>query len=88
MESIPNKGLPRVAEKSPVKVKVEPGKEYKWCTCGITETEPFCDTRHKFIEGTPFKSLRITFDEEKDVLFCRCKQTKNPPFCDGSHKNL
>lgn len=87
-ETIPNKDLPKIAEKSPAEVRVFPGKEYKWCTCGLTRSEPFCDERHKLIEDKPFKSLRITFEEEKDVLFCRCKQTKTPPFCDNSHKKL
>jgi CDGSH-type Zn-finger protein len=88
MDLIPNEGLPRIAEKCPIKVKLLPEKEYKWCTCGITATEPFCDTKHKEIEGTPFKSLRFTVDEDKEVWLCRCKQTKNPPYCDGSHKKL
>jgi CDGSH-type Zn-finger protein len=97
MEMIPNKNLPHVAKKEPVMVKVEAGKIYAWCTCGLSEKQPFCDGTHKRIEPTineqgesvmPYKSLRVEFEEEKEVWFCQCKQTKNPPYCDGSHKNL
>jgi CDGSH iron-sulfur domain-containing protein 3 len=97
MDFIPNKGLPKVAKAQPIAVKVEPGKIYAWCTCGLSEKQPFCDGAHKKIEPIvnevgetvmPYKSLRIEFEEEKEVWFCQCKQTKNPPFCDGSHNAL
>lgn len=86
MEQIPNEGFPRCAADAPTCVKVEPGKIYAWCTCGISEKQPFCDGRHKNIEGLPYKSLKVEFTEEKEVWFCNCKKTKNPPYCDGSHK--
>lgn len=86
MEQIPNEGFPRCAADSPTCVKVEPGKIYAWCTCGISEKQPFCDGQHKNIEGLPYKSLKVEFTEEKEVWFCNCKKTKNPPYCDGSHR--
>ncbi len=97
MEIIPNKNLPAVAKAEPMMVKVVPGKTYAWCTCGLSEKQPFCDGTHKRIEPDineqgeavmPFKSLKVEFEEEKEVWFCCCKQTKNPPYCDGSHKKL
>jgi len=71
------------AQKSPFKVKVEKGKTYSWCTCGLSQKQPFCDGKHKK-EGK-FNSLKYYSEEGKDVYFCGCKMTKNPPFCDGSH---
>lgn len=97
METIPNKNLPKAADTVPVMVKVEAGKTYAWCTCGLSEKQPFCDGTHKRIEPIineagesvlPFKSLKATFENDEEVWFCMCKQTKNPPFCDGSHKLL
>ena len=85
---IPNEGLPKVAAKEPIAVKVEPGKIYSWCTCGLSVKQPFCDGIHKTIEGMPYRSQKIEFTEEKEVWLCQCKQTKNPPYCDGSHKAL
>ena len=88
MEIIPNENLPRVHACNPAAVNVEPGKVYSWCTCGLTEKSPFCDSNHKKIEGTPFKSIKVLFDEPGEIWFCQCKQTKTPPFCDGSHKEV
>ena len=97
MEMIPNENLPRVAKCEPQMIKVEPGKIYAWCTCGLSEKQPFCDGSHKKIETSvnaagelvvPFKSLKIEFDKEEEIWFCQCKQTKTPPFCDGTHNHL
>ena len=70
-------------QKSPYKVKVEKGKTYFWCACGISQKQPFCDGSHKK-EGK-FKSLKYLADDSKEIYFCGCKMTCHPPFCDGSH---
>ncbi len=97
MELIPNKDLPIAADKVPAMVKVEPGKIYAWCTCGLSKKQPFCDGAHKQIEPIineqgesvlPYKSLKAAFEKEEEVWFCQCKQTKNPPYCDGTHKTI
>lgn len=96
-EKIPNSNFPRVAKAEPVCIKVEPGKMYAWCTCGLSEKQPFCDGSHKKIEPDvneqgetvmPYRSLKAAFEKEEEVWFCQCKHTKNPPFCDGSHKQF
>ena len=48
---------PKSPQKSPYKVKVEKGKIYFWCACGLSNKLPFCDGAH-YIEGK-FKSLSI-----------------------------
>ena len=73
-------------QKSPYKVKVEKGKTYFWCACGISQKQPFCDGSHKK-EGK-FKSLKYSANANKEVYFCGCKMTNHPPFCDGSHSKL
>ena len=88
MESIPNENLPRLAKCEPAEVTVEPGKIYSWCSCGLSEKEPFCDSAHKKIEGMPFRSLKVMFDKPGTVFFCQCKRSKTPPFCDDTHKTL
>jgi len=70
-------------QKSPYKINLEQGKTYFWCSCGLSDKQPFCDGSHKK-EGK-FKSVKFTATETKEVFFCGCKKTKNPPFCDGSH---
>ena len=70
-------------QKNPYKVKVEKGKTYFWCSCGLSKKQPFCDGSHK--QKGQFKSLKYTASESKEVFLCGCKVTKNPPLCDGSH---
>jgi CDGSH-type Zn-finger protein len=70
---------------SPIEVQLEVGKQYYWCTCGRSQSQPFCDGSHKTTEFTP-KAFSV--DESKAVWLCACKKTKNPPFCDGTHNKL
>ena len=74
---------PVIAQKGPYKVKVEKDKTYFWCTCGLSQKQPFCDGSHRK-EGK-FKSLKYLATENKDEFFCGCKMTSHQPLCDGSH---
>ena len=74
---------PVSAQKSPYKIKVEKGKTYSWCSCGLSRKQPFCDGSHRK-EGK-FKSLKHFATESKEVFFCGCKMTSHQPLCDGSH---
>ena len=70
------------SQNAPIKVPVEKGKSYHWCSYGFSGKQPFSDGSHKESEKTPIK---FDANESKDVFFCNCKQTKDQPFCDGSH---
>jgi len=74
---------PATPQKSPYKIKVEKGKIYFWCACGLSRKQPFCDGTHK--KDGKFKSLKYLAREDTEKYFCGCKMTKHPPFCDGSH---
>lgn len=74
-----------VAAKAPVRVEVEAGKTYFWCSCGKSANQPFCDGSHK---GSEFSPLAWKADQSGAKFFCACKQTDGAPFCDGSHKPL
>ena len=74
---------PVSAQKNPYKVKVEKDKTYFWCSCGLSQKQPYCDGSHK--SKGEFKSLKYIPNESKEVFFCGCKMTGNQPFCDGSH---
>jgi CDGSH-type Zn-finger protein len=76
---------PTVAAKSPVKATVEMGKDYWWCSCGLSKNQPFCDGSHK---GSGFSPKKFTADKDGDVWFCQCKHSANGALCDGSHKTL
>jgi len=76
---------PTIAQKSPIPVEVEAGKDYWWCSCGKSKNQPFCDGSHK---GTTFSPVKWTAGESRKVAFCSCKQTGKSPICDGTHKAL
>lgn len=75
-----NKG--KVAGKAPIIVDCEEGKTYAWCTCGLSDNQPFCNGAH---QGSDFAPMIVTAEESKKAAFCTCKQTSNPPYCDGAH---
>jgi CDGSH-type Zn-finger protein len=76
---------PEIAARSPFAVDVEQGKDYWWCACGRSKSQPFCDGSHK---GSEFSPVKFTATESKTVYLCGCKHSKNKPFCDGTHKTL
>jgi CDGSH iron-sulfur domain-containing protein 3 len=76
---------PTIARKEPVAVKVEAGKDYWWCACGLSKSQPFCDGSHKV---TDFRPVQWTAERSGQKYFCCCKHTKGQPFCDGTHKTL
>ena len=77
---------PTTPQKSPYKVRVEKGKIYFWCACGLSRKQPFCDGTHK--KDGKFKSLKYLASESKEMYFCGCKMSKHQPFCDGSHSRF
>ena len=76
---------PEIAAKAPFPVNVEKGKDYYWCSCGKSKSQPFCDGSHK---GSEFAPVKYTADDSKAVYFCGCKHSANGALCDGSHKSL
>ena len=77
--------VPIIAGKSPFKVTLEKGKNYFWCQCGMSRSQPFCDGSHA---GTDIGPLKFTADKDGDAAMCLCKSTANGPFCDGTHAGL
>ena len=76
---------PVIAQKEPCEVTVEQGKEYWWCACGRSQSQPFCDGSHK---GTGLEPMQYVARRDQTVYFCACKHTQNAPTCDGSHNEL
>jgi CDGSH iron-sulfur domain-containing protein 3 len=70
------------ASDTPLGVDVEEGKNYFWCACGKSQSQPFCDGAHKDTDFTPVK---YTAEASRKVFFCGCKITGSQPMCDGSH---
>jgi len=73
------------AQKSPYGVTVEAGKQYWWCACGRSKTQPYCDGSHKAVGMAP---ISFTAEKSQQVWLCGCKSTKGQPFCDGTHSKI
>ncbi len=67
-----------IAAEEPMVVAVVPEKIYSWCTCGLSEKQPFCDGRHKTIEGMPFRSLKVQFHDPGRCLLLHVQTNQDP----------
>ena len=79
------KTVPIIAAKRPAKVELEEGKDYFWCRCGKSSTQPFCDGSHA---GSGITPLKFTAEKSGPAALCQCKSSANAPFCDGTHARL
>ena len=43
---------------SPIEVTLEANRQYYWCSCGLSKSQPFCDGSHK----EHFEHNAIAFD--------------------------
>jgi CDGSH iron-sulfur domain-containing protein 3 len=77
--------VPAIAQKGPYPVQVEARKNYYWCSCGLSKTQPFCDSSHA---GTGLSPIKFEAPETKTVYLCGCKNSNSGAFCDGSHTQL
>jgi CDGSH-type Zn-finger protein len=69
----------------PIEVQLEAGKTYKWCQCGLSKNQPFCDNSHV---GTNIEPKVFSVYTSRKVWLCVCKKTRNVPYCDGSHMKM
>ena len=75
----------KTAKNSPYPIEVVKDHTYFWCSCGLSENQPFCDGSHHRTELSP---LEFVASESKTVYFCGCKQSATAPLCDGTHTTL
>ena len=65
----------------PYPVKVKAGERYKWCSCGLSKSQPWCDGSHI---GTEYEPIRFTAPINGVFYMCGCKQSENAPYCFGN----
>jgi CDGSH-type Zn-finger protein len=72
-------------QKSPFQVELVEGQAYRFCTCGRSRRQPFCDDSHA---GTGKEPLTFVARATETANLCGCKETDDPPYCDGTHNIL
>lgn len=66
----------------PFRRTLEPGTVYRWCACGRSGDQPWCDSSCR--EGDP-ESIAIVVERTTPLSLCGCKYSGSAPVCDGSH---
>ncbi len=69
-------------DRTPIAVHVVAGRTVSWCSCGLSDMQPFCDGNHM---GSGLMARSYTPKRTGIVRFCVCKRTRTPPLCDDSH---
>ena len=77
--------LPRVDCMEPALVALEAGRRYAWCSCGLSQKQPFCDGSHA---GSHWRPVLFTAKRTQLDWICTCKFTAQPPYCDAAHNRL
>jgi len=75
---------PKIAGKAPAVLDLKAGT-HAFCSCGLSEGQPFCDGSHG---GSGFSPQVFEMAEDAKVALCNCKQSANQPYCDGAHAGL
>lgn len=73
--------LPVAAQQGPYEVEVEEGRTYRWCSCGLSRTQPWCDDAHV---GTGMEPISFVAPITAVFHMCGCKSSENKPWCFGT----
>ena len=73
--------LPVSPQVGPYAVAVEEGKSYRWCSCGLSANQPWCDDSHA---GTGFEPMVFVAPLSGMFYMCGCKRSDNKPYCFGN----
>ena len=72
---------PHSPQRGPYPVMVEEGRAYRWCSCGLSADQPWCDDSH---EGTGFEPIEFVAPISAEFYMCGCKGSDNKPYCFGN----
>ncbi|MFN3603092.1 MAG: CDGSH iron-sulfur domain-containing protein [Leptonema sp. (in: bacteria)] len=78
---------PKIVQKAPFVIEEEAGTKRAWCSCGLSQTQPYCDGSHKK-ENTGMSPVVVNIEKKQKIAWCGCKHSQNKPYCDGTHKKL
>uniref|UniRef100_A0A0N5ALD7 CDGSH iron-sulfur domain-containing protein 3, mitochondrial n=1 Tax=Syphacia muris TaxID=451379 RepID=A0A0N5ALD7_9BILA len=83
---LPWKG--KVAEPRSVKMKLEEGKTYRWCSCGLSPEQPWCNDECLRPGLTNLRPVEFKVEKTGVYSLCNCKYTEKRPLCDGAHRKV
>ena len=72
---------PAMPQRGPYVVQVQAGRNYRWCGCGLSRTQPWCDNSHSKTCAGP---ITFTAPITAEYHMCGCKQSENKPYCFGT----
>jgi CDGSH iron-sulfur domain-containing protein 3 len=72
---------PACPQNGPYPVMVEAGQDYRWCQCGLSNNQPWCDGTH---DKTGFEPIEFTAPISGEFYMCGCKRSDNKPYCFGN----
>ena len=78
---------PAIPQKKPYVLDAQEGEKKAWCSCGLSENQPFCDGSHSR-QGTGMKPSLVVCEKSGKIAWSGCKRTSNPPYSDGTHNSL
>ncbi|CAK61951.1 unnamed protein product (macronuclear) [Paramecium tetraurelia] len=79
--------VPYVAGFYPYNCYLQKGKIYQWCSCGISQSNPWCDGMCN-ASVTRNRPIKFNVDTSGYYKLCNCKQSANAPFCNGTHRQV
>ncbi len=53
-----------------MKINLKAGKKYSICSCGLSQSMPYCDNTHREFNAknnTEYKSVKITPDSDTEI---------------------
>ncbi len=73
--------LPVSPQIGPYVVQVTEGRSYRWCSCGLSRSQPWCDDSHA---GTGWEPIEFIAPLSAEFHLCGCKRSDNKPYCFGN----
>ena len=77
--------VPLIAGYFPYNMYLQRGKVYQWCSCGISQNGPWCDSMCNYLV-TRNRPMYFNVSESGYYKICNCKFSANAPFCSNTHR--
>lgn len=76
---------PKSPQLKPYFLEIDEGVKYYWCSCGKSNSQPWCDGSHR---GTGFRPVPYIPPYDMTSMICGCKHSETRPFCNMTHLHV